>query len=461
VPPTTNAWRIPPTLATPGAGAFWRAAIVTGLGTGLAAVSLTRLLELAQAVAWTGTTPSSGGTLLAAARAAPAAKHIVVLLAAGALTSLGQLALRHLASGNGIETTEAIWFRAGRLPALRTLGSAVLSVLVVALGASLGREGAAKQAGAVFANVASDRESLSDEQRRLLVACGTGAGMAAAYGVPLGGALFALEVMRGALALRMVLPAMVTSLLAATVALVGLPDAPTYVIPSYSSSACVMAWAVVMGPLFGLVSVGYVRAVAWADRHKPKGASRYIAPIVVLGALGALSIPFPELLGNGRDVTQLAFLGQVGPWLLLALVFLKPAATIACLGSGAPGGLFTPSLTLGAVLGGFLGWAWAWIWPGAPAGLFALLGAAAILAATTQGPISSVVLMMELTGRDRSFIAPMLLAVAAATVVARTIEMRSIYEARLSDEQVAERKMARDPVSGIDDVRSTTGVKRA
>ncbi len=394
------------------------------------------------------------GTLLAAARSTPAARHVLILLAAGVLTALGQLAIRHLASGNGIETTEAIWFNAGRLPVLRTLGSAVLSV-VVALGASLGREGAAKQAGAVFANVVSDRERLSDEQRRLLVACGTGAGMAAAYGVPLGGALFALEVMRGTLALRMVLPAMVTSLVAATIALLGLPDAPTYVIPSYGSSACVMVWAALTGPVFGLVSVGYVRAVAWAVRSKRGREStrlrRLVAPVGVLGALGALSIPFPELLGNGRDVTQLAFVGQVGPWLLLALVLLKPVATIACLGSGAPGGLFTPSLTLGAVLGGLLGWAWAWIWPGAPPGLFAVLGAAAILAATTQGPISSVVLMMELTGRDRSFIAPMLLAVAVATVVARTIEMRSIYEARLSDAQVAERKTVRDPVARSDE----------
>ena len=448
-----NAWRIPPTLATPGAAAFWRATILTGVGAGVAAVLLTRLLELVQALVWTGSVPlpGAGGTLLAAARSAPAAKHVVVLLAAGALTGLGQLAIRHLASGNGIETTEAIWFTAGRLPTVRTLGSAVLSVLVVALGASLGREGAAKQAGAVFANVASDREGLSDEQRRLLVACGTGAGMAAAYGVPLGGALFALEVMRGTLALRMVLPAMVTSLVAASIALLGLPDAPTYVIPSYGSSASVMVWAALMGPLFGLVSVGYVRAIAWADRRKSRHESarvlRLVAPVGVLTALGALSIPFPELLGNGRDVTQLAFVGQVGPWLLLALTLLKPVATIACLASGAPGGLFTPSLTLGAVLGGFLGWAWESVWPGTPPGLFAVLGAAAILAATTQGPISSVVLMMELTGRDRSFIAPMLLAVAAATVVARTVEMRSIYEARLSDEQVAERRVMRDPVA--------------
>ncbi|HEY8070464.1 MAG TPA: chloride channel protein [Methylocystis sp.] len=88
----------------------------------------------------------------------------------------------------------------GRLPALRARGSALLSIVIVGMGASLGREGAPKQAGAVVAN------ALSDEQRRLLVACGAGAGMAAAYGVPLGGALFALEVLRGILALRLLLP---------------------------------------------------------------------------------------------------------------------------------------------------------------------------------------------------------------------------------------------------------------
>jgi H+/Cl- antiporter ClcA len=106
--------------------------------------------------------------------------------------------------------------------------------------------------------------------------------------------------------------------------------------------------------------------------------------------------------------------------------------------------LFTPTLTVGALLGAVLGYAWSWFWPGVPPGLFAVLGAAAVLAATTQGPISTVVLMMELTGRDRSFIVPLLLAVGTATLVARTIEPRSIYDARLTDKQVAARQKARE-----------------
>ena len=115
-------------------------------------------------------------------------------------------------------------------------------------------------------------------------------------------------------------------------------------------------------------------------------------------------------------------------------------ATVLCVRSGAPGGLFTPSLTVGAMLGGVLGYAWSLVWPGVPPGLFAVLGAAAVLGATTQGPISAVVLMIELTGRDRSFILPLLLIVCTATLVARTIEPRSIYDARLTDEEVAARR---------------------
>jgi len=92
-----------------------------------------------------------------------------------------------------------------------------------------------------------------------------------------------------------------------------------------------------------------------------------------------------------------------------------------------------------------LGTAWLWVWPGAPAGLFAIVGAAALLAATTRGPVSSVILVIELTGRDRSFILPVLLGVVTATVLARTLDDRSIYDARFSDREVKELLRERTP----------------
>jgi len=143
-----NGDMIPSTLARSGAARFWLAVLLTGIGTGIAAVALTRLLEMVQHVMWNG----PGTNLLEAAEHASAWRHILVLLGAGLVTGAGQIILKHLSSGNGIDTTAAIWFHPGRMPALRTLGSALLSVIIVGMGMSLGREGAPKQAGAVMAN---------------------------------------------------------------------------------------------------------------------------------------------------------------------------------------------------------------------------------------------------------------------------------------------------------------------
>jgi chloride channel protein, CIC family len=438
---TISAGGIPATLRDPGALSFWFAVTLTGLCAGLGAAALTLLFQAAQELAWGVSDPAA---LFEAARQATPLRHIALLLAAGLVIGLGQWLLRRLTAGNGIEITAAIWFEAGRLPALRTLCSAVLSIVIVGMGAPLGREGAPKQFGGVFGNLASDLQKLSDEQRRLMVAIGAGAGMAAVYSVPLGGALFALEVLRGALALRLVMPALAASLIAVTAASFVIPNAPLYKIPVYAISSDVYLWAIAASPFIGLWSVVFVRAIAWADRVRPTGWRRLVAPPAALVVVGILSIFFPELLGNGQDVAQALFLHPLAPLTLAALVLLRPLATVASAASGAPGGLFTPSLAAGALIGSALGWLWLWVHPGGEIGLFALIGAGAMLAATTQGPVSSLVLMMELTGQARAFALPMLTAIIVATATSRLIERRSIYEARLTDEQVAARLRERE-----------------
>ena len=132
--------QIPTSLASPGAVRFWLAICLIGVSTGLAAAALTLLLQVIQRAAW----HESGTNILESARQASALRHIVVLVAAGILVGLGQVLLKQLSSGNGIDTTEAIWFHAGRMPVLRTLGSALLSIFAVGMGASMGREGAPK-----------------------------------------------------------------------------------------------------------------------------------------------------------------------------------------------------------------------------------------------------------------------------------------------------------------------------
>ena len=220
--------------------------MMIGLATGLSAALLIHLLQAVQQLAW----PGSGSLLDAEARAG-AWRHVALLLGAGLVIGAGQLILVRLSSGNSIDITEAIAFSAGRLPLRRTLGSAILSVVVVGMGVSLGRESAPKQAGAVFANIVSDWAKLADEERRLLVACAAGGGMGAAYGVPLGGALFAIEVLRGVLALRLVIPALVMSFIATGVSWLFLPNAPTYKFKTFLAQCLLWSGRCWRGQLWG------------------------------------------------------------------------------------------------------------------------------------------------------------------------------------------------------------------
>ena len=282
--------KVPATLRDPGAIRLWIAVVLTGISAGLGAALLTLLFKAAQGLAWGASEPSA---LLEAARQASPRRHVELLVGAGLLTGLGQWLLTRLASGNGIDITAAIWFQAGRMPFWRTLGSAVLSIVIVGMGAPLGREGGPKQAGAVFGNLFSSLQKLSDEERRLVVAIGAGAGMAAVYSVPLGGAIFALEVLRGTLALRLVLPALAAALIAVKVASVVVPNQPVYNVPVYPIAPDIYLWAAVASPVIGLWSVAFVRAVAWADRARPSDWRRFIAPPLVLLLVGLVSIVFP------------------------------------------------------------------------------------------------------------------------------------------------------------------------
>ncbi len=307
--------------------------------------------------------------------------------------------------------------------------------MIVGMGASLGREGAPQLTGAAVATVLSEWAKLPTWQRRLLVACGAGAGMAAVYNVPLGGALFAVEVLLGTLTLPVVLPAVAMSAIATVVAWVAVPDRATYLVPVFGASASQVVWALIIGPLAGLVAVGWVRAIAAVNRLKPRRRGRVLAPIIIFTALGAVSIRYPQLLGNGKDTVALAFTNQLAVGLVAVLLVLKPFATIACLGSGAPGGLFTPTLTFGVLFGDLLGHGWAAVvWPGPALGSYAIIGGAAVLAASMQGPISAIVLILELTHTADGLMVPILLAVAEATTVARVLGAPSIYSARLNDD---------------------------
>jgi H+/Cl- antiporter ClcA len=386
-----------------------------------------RLLQTVEHVSWN----YDEGTLLEAASRAPAYRHLLMLLATGLWIGIGGNIIRKTL-GTPKDAEDSIWFGSGRMPTLATLAKAFHSIVSVGMGSSLGRESPIKQAGGAIASRIAQWNRLSRPEQRLLVACGVGAGMASAYNVPVGGALFAVEVLLGSIALRIALPALLCSGIATVSSWLLLPTGPVYQVPEYPLSMQLTVWALVAGPLLGLAAVPLIRAVGWAEAHRLRQSmSLFVAPVVVLTTLGAVSIAFPQLLGNGKDTVQVAYADEFAVSLLLILPALKLLATCGCLAGGASGGLFTPTMTIGALLGGLFGHAWDCIWPGASMGSCAVIGSCAFLAAATQGPISALVLVLELTRHVDATMAPMLLAVAGAMLVARQFESQSIYSIRL------------------------------
>jgi H+/Cl- antiporter ClcA len=277
----------------------------------------------------------------------------------------------------------------------------------------------------------ADWAQLPTWQRRLLVASGAGAGFAAIFNVPLGGTLFALEVLLGTVALPLVLPALAVSVIATAVAWTTLGTGHTYHMPTYNLHPAQMVWAALAGPVIGVLAVVWVKMIERANALRPRGWGRYAAPVIAFGLLGLVSIQYPQLLGNGKGTVQLALLGQLSLGLFAVLLVLKPLATAMCLGVGSPGGLFTPTLTVGVLLAGVLEGAWSHVWPGTVPGSYALIGGGAFLAAAMQGPLSALVLVLELSRHFDLLMAPALVAVTEATIVARRLGAPSIYSARL------------------------------
>jgi H+/Cl- antiporter ClcA len=406
---------------------FWMLTVAIGVISGAGAAAFVGLLNLVQRLAY----GHRRGGFEASVRAAADWRHFAALLLAAVIVIVGLRLLGRLPTSGGTEVSEALWLRSGRMAFVPSIARGVLSIVTVGLGVSLGREGAPQLAGAATASRLCDWIELPIWQRRLLVASGAGAGFAAVYNVPLGGTLFALEVLLGTLALPLVLPALLTSVTATAVAWIALGTGPVYDVPNYRIHAVLLVWAALMGPVIGLLSVGWVRLIATATRVRPKGPGRYVAPVVVFIALAALSLPYPQLLGNGKDIVQLAVIGRVSLGLLVVLFVLKPLVTAACLASGSPGGLFTPTFAVGALFTGAAGSLFSHIWPGAAVGSYALIGGGAFLAASMQGPLSGTVLVLELARHFDALMVPTLLAVTLATIVARRLGGGSIYSARL------------------------------
>jgi chloride channel protein, CIC family len=234
---------------------MWAMVLLTGIGAGLTSGLLMSLLRLVQHLSFS----YSIGDFLAGVRNTSGEHRIIVVSLAGVVTGLSLYLLRRITGSSGAEVTGAIWHNQGYFEAVPTTAKSLISIVIVGMGAAMGREAALKDMGATVAGKVSDWTSLSPEQRHLLVACGAGAGMAAAYNVPLGGALFAVEVLLGTMSLTNVLAAVITSFVAVAVSWLLLPNVPTFNVAQLSVTPSLLLWAAVAGPILGAASAVYVR----------------------------------------------------------------------------------------------------------------------------------------------------------------------------------------------------------
>lgn len=405
------------------------AVVIGGLG-GLGAVGFRGLIQVVQRVAWT--TWSYG---LEAVEALPW-WWIVLVPAAGGLV-VGPLVhfFAREAKGHGVpEVMEAVALRSGfirpRLVVVKSLASAV----TIGTGGSVGREGPIVQIGSALGSTIGQWLSISGRRLRTLVGCGAAAGIAATFNAPVAGALFAVEIILGDFGVSQFSPIVISSVVATVVSRRFLGDFPAFTVPPY---AMVSAWELltylVLGIVVALVAVTFVDLLTrLEDLFERLPVPPWLRTAIGGLAVGSIAVAFPQILGVGYETIGGALGGGLTVGLLLALVGLKLLATCITLAAGGSGGIFAPSLFLGAMTGGLFGTIVHDLFPSVTAysGAYALVGMGALVAAATHAPITAILIIFELTS-DYKAIVPLMATCIVANLVARRLKRESIYTVKL------------------------------
>jgi H+/Cl- antiporter ClcA len=396
--------------------------ILVGVLAGLGGMLLALLLHLIQHIAYgydlnATVTPES---FLQGVTATPPARRVIVLTLCGVVAGIGWWAVhrfgRPLVS---IKATVGKEQPGPRMPGRSTIAHALLQITTVALGSPLGREVAPREIGALLATWLSDWGRLRPEDTRIAIACGAGAGLAAVYNVPLAGAMFVLEGLLNTTAPRVVAASVVASVIASTIAWIGLGNITQYAVPPLAISWSLVAASVITGPVFGLAAHGFRRMTDVVTSRAAHGRAMIPLCLAAYLAIGLISTRFPQLPGNGKGPSQLGFDGDLTSGLAACLLVLKLFAVTVALRVGAAGGVLTPSLTMGALLATVFCGALKTIFPDISYAGFAMVGATAFLASSMNMPLTAILLIFEFTQISHDFAVPILLAVGGSIATLR------------------------------------------
>jgi chloride channel protein, CIC family len=351
------------------------------------------------------------------------------------------------AKGHGVpEVMDAIFYKRGTIRGKVAVVKALASALSIGSGAAVGREGPIIQIGSALASAFSQLLGLSTRQRITLISAGAGAGIAATFNTPLGGVLFALEILLPEVSNRTFLPVVVATGAATTIGRILIGPDPAFAVPDVQFSLAnslapgeILSF-VLLGLLCGVAAWAFIRLLVFMEDGFPKlSANEYAQNIVGMAVIGLMMVVLIRLFGHsyidgvGYAVIQAIFDKKMTAVGLLALLFvLKMLATTISLGSGASGGIFSPSLYLGATLGAAFAAAMEAVLPHSGLSLpsAAIIGMAAVVGAGTGGVMTAIVMVFEMT-RDYAIIVPVIVAVALAAGVRRALVGETIYTIKL------------------------------
>ncbi|MBN2045565.1 MAG: chloride channel protein [Anaerolineales bacterium] len=417
-------------------------ALVIGISTGIGAVLFRYLINGVQWVGYTWFPKTFAGL---------GNFYVVIVPAIGGLI-VGPLVyfFAREAKGHGVpEVMEAVALRGGKIRPVVAIVKSLASSVSIGSGGSVGREGPIVQIGSAIGSTIGQKLNLSEDRVRILVACGAAGGIAATFNAPIAGVIFALEVILGEFSVRHFSNVVISSVAASVIGHAVFGNIPAFFIPvEYGIKSL---WEFAFYPLLALLAalwgVLFVRVLYWTEDlfGKWKTVPEWIQPMFGGILLGIIALAYPKLTGVtwegipqiynvGYDVIESALASKLALGAAFTLLILKLIATSLTLGSGGSGGVFAPSLFMGAMLGTVFDLGLRLIFPNIPAppGAYALVGMAAAFSATAHAPITAVLILFELTG-DYKIILPLMLTVVITTVLSQhLLKGESIYTLKLT-----------------------------
>jgi CIC family chloride channel protein len=405
-------------------------AMIVGLAAGFGAVGFRYLINFFQKICY-----GTSGNLLEHVQTLEW-QSIIWIPAIGGLI-VGPLIYFYAreAKGHGVpEVMEAIALKGGlirkRLVFVKTLASAIC----IASGGSVGREGPIVQIGSAIGSTISQVLKVSTERMKTLVGCGAAAGIAATFNAPIAGAMFALEIILGDFGIATFSPIVISSVAATAVSRHFLGDSPAFIVPSYE---LVSSWEFplyfFLGILCALVALAFVFMLyRTEDFFNQLRFPEYLRPVLGGIMLGCMALVFPQILGVGYGAIDQVLLQQFSWYFVLFLVFVKILATSITIGSGGSGGIFAPSLFIGAMTGGCFGMFVHTVFPDITASpaAYSIVGMGAVVSAATHGPLTAILMLFEMTG-DYKIILPLMITCIISSVVISQIKKESIYTLKL------------------------------